>query len=221
MKKIFCTTLFTVLLVATSCKNEEQADQMEKADAMETLSTAQKVAQKAGIDNWSEVKSIDFTFNVDRNGETLSKRSWKWQPKTDQVTLISKNETISYHRNMALDSLALSADRAFINDSYWLLPQFKLIWDEGTTITYPDEKTITIAYGNQGGYTPGDRYDLTINDDYKVTSWDYYPAGKREPAMTTSFENYQNFNGLVIAQEHKNEDGSLNIRFSDIAVDRE
>jgi hypothetical protein len=222
MKKTITFILFGVFLLASSCKNNQENNEeaIVVAPAVEQ-SLAQKVSERAGIKNWYNVSRIDFTFNVESNGNNRSERAWSWQPKENIVRLISKNDTIVYSRGMQLDSLSLSADRAFVNDVYWLLPQFKLEWDAGTSITYPDENVVSISYGNEGGYTPGDRYDMEVNEDNQITSWDYYPAGFSSPRMTTSFENYQNFNGLELATEHRNPEGTLNIKFTDVKVYRD
>jgi hypothetical protein len=212
--------LFTIVLLI-SCKSDpkEPVDKPDTNIEQELeLSLAQEVAQQAGIDNWNEVQSLEFSFNVSKNGMTQPPRVWKWNPKTDDVVLESKGEIISYNRNKALDSLAASADRAFINDVYWLLPAYKLVWDKGTQITYPSENLIQLEYTGDGGYTPGDRYDLQLNEDQDIISWSYYPQGSEQPALNTSFENYKDYNGLRIAQDHKATDSDLNIFFTNIKV---
>lgn len=211
--------LLTIALLI-SCKNDPK-DNIDKQDTNrqeKELSLAQEVAQQAGIDDWNEVQSIEFSFNVSKNGTTQPPRDWKWNPKTDDVVLTSKGETVSYNRHQELDSLAASTDRAFINDVYWLLPAYKLVWDEGTQITYPSEKMIQLEYTGDGGYTPGDRYDLQLNDDREIIAWSYYPKGYKQPALTTSFENYKNYNGIKIAKDHKATDSDLNIFFTNIKV---
>lgn len=209
--------LIAIAITFTSCKNENTEEKSQE----QPVKFSMQVAQQSGFDQWEDVKKVDFTFNVERNGETVVSREWQWNPKSEQVTLTSNNETITYNRNQKLDSLAVSADRAFINDVYWLLPQFKTIWDEGTDISYPentDGKIIKLQYTGNDGYTPGDRYDMMIDDDMMVTKWMYYPKGTTEPAMTTTFEDYNDYNGIKIATNHRTEDGSLNIYFTDINV---
>lgn len=209
--------LIAMVITFTSCKNENTEEKNQEQPVEFSL----QVAQQSGLEQWKDVKKVDFTFNVERKGETVVSREWQWNPKSEQVTLTSNNETITYNRNQKLDSLAVSADRAFINDVYWLLPQFKTIWDEGTDISYPestDGKIIKLQYTGNDGYTPGDRYDMMIDDDMMVTKWMYYPKGTTEPAMTTSFEDYNDYNGIKIATNHRTEDGSLNIYFTDIKI---
>ncbi|MGB3591672.1 MAG: hypothetical protein WBA16_08315 [Nonlabens sp.] len=194
-------SIVALLLLLTSCKESSSPDRMETADTPENkeLSLAEQVAEKYGRTAWKDVTELDFTFNVARNGDTISSRAWSWRPKTNDVRLVSRGDTVSYKRSNLGDSLALSTDRGFINDVYWLLPHFKLVWDEDATISYPKPNLISISYGEEGGYTPGDRYDITIDDQLLLTSWDYLPAGKTEPVMSTSFTNYKEIGGLLFA----------------------
>lgn len=209
--------LIAMVITFTSCKNENT----EEKNKEQPVEFSMQVAQQSGFDQWRDVKKVDFTFNVERKGETVVSREWQWNPKSEHVTLTSNNETITYNRNQKLDSLAVSADRAFINDVYWLLPQFKTVWDEGTDISYPestDGKMMKLQYTGNDGYTPGDRYDMMIDKNLMVTKWMYYPKGTTEPAMTTTFEDYNDYNGIKIATNHRAEDGSLNIYFTDINI---
>jgi hypothetical protein len=218
MEKI--TSLFIILLLIASCKpNKEQeinTDKTEDIASTKELARDQKVAHQAGLKAWDEVESIEFTFNVSKNSDTLTSRKWTWKPKTNDVQLMAKGETVTYNRNNTLDSIAQSADRAFVNDVYWLLPAYKLVWDKGTRVSFPKENLIQLEYTGDGGYTPGDRYDLTVDGNDQITSWSYYPKGSKEPAMTTTFENYKSYNGVRIAHDHKTSDGSLNIFFTDV-----
>lgn len=215
MKKHFIALACTAILI--SCKNENT----KEVAIEETPELSIQVAQNSGLDQWNEVKQVAFTFNVERGGEIMVSRNWQWNPQSDQVTLTSNTDTITYNRSQQLDSLALSADRAFVNDVYWLVPQFKLAWDQGKEITYPesaDSKMIKVQYTGDDGYTPGDRYDMIIDDQMNINKWMYYPKGATKPAMTTSFADYVKYNGIKIATNHRTPDGSLNIYFTDITI---
>ncbi|ARN79098.1 hypothetical protein BST97_14470 [Nonlabens spongiae] len=219
---------FTFLLLAffalIACKDKTADTKREATDTKETektMSVDYAIAKNAGIEEWNKVKEVHFTFNVERNGSIMCSRQWKWQPKTEKVSLVSKGDTVVYNRSEKLDSLTVSTDRAFINDVYWLLPYFKTQWDEGANISFPNDQTMQVQYTGDGGYTPGDRYDLTFDKNKRITSWDYYPAGSDQPAMTTSFENYQTVNDILIALDHKTPDGSTNIFFTDVEIFKE
>jgi len=216
MKKVL---LITLAIVCFSCKKETKTIKKQ-------LTTAEKIAEANGFSNWKNVTQIDFTFNVDRDSSHYE-RAWSWKPKTDDVTLTSGNDTISYNRK-SIDSLSLRADQGFINDKYWLLAPFQLVWDKDVTLldstnkTAPMSKTqlnkLTIVYGNKGGYTPGDAYDFFYDENHIVKEWVFRKGNADKPSMITSFENYKDYNGIKIAKDHKKSEGNWNLYFTNVAV---
>ncbi|RAJ14503.1 hypothetical protein [Olleya aquimaris] len=218
--------LLTALIICSliSCKNNA-----EKKSQSVQLTTAEKIAKAHGIDHWANVSQLNFTFNVDRDTVHFE-RSWIWKPKTQDVTLITSTDTISFNRTK-LDSTSIKADQGFINDKYWLLAPFQLVWDSGTTITdsinsmAPISKAtlnkLTITYGNDGGYTPGDAYDFFYDDNYKIKEWIFRKGNTQEPSMITTFENYEEFNGINIAKDHKKPDGNWKLYFTNISIKTE
>jgi hypothetical protein len=222
-------TLLSLLTIITACKTEPKKQNTEVdivSEVKKELTTAEKIAQAHGFDYWKNVNQIEFTFNVDR-GDSHSERSWTWNPKINDVKFVSNKDTIYYNRS-SIDSLSMNADRAFINDKFWLLVPFQLVWDEGTTISEtkrevaPISQTelnkITLTYSNEGGYTPGDAYDLYFDENYRIKEWVYRQGNSETPSMMTTFENYEDFNGLKIAKDHKMADGNFNLYFSNIKV---
>lgn len=213
--------LLIILITSVSCKHKQETKVAEKE-----VSIAEKIAKANGFENWKNVAQINFTFNVDKD-TTHFERSWSWKPKTGDVTLISGKDTISYNRK-SVDSISLKADKSFINDKFWLLAPFQLVWDSGTTISEPIteeapiSKTqlnkITLTYPNEGGYTPGDAYDFYFGDDFIVKEWIFRRGNAKEPTMMTSWENYQDFNGLKIALEHKKPEENWKLYFTDVKV---
>lgn len=213
--------LLIILITSVSCKHKQETKVAEKE-----VSIAEKIAKANGLENWKNVAQINFTFNVDKD-TTHFERSWSWKPKTGDVTLISGKDTISYNRK-SVDSISLKADKSFINDKFWLLAPFQLVWDSGTTISEPIteeapiSKTqlnkITLTYPNEGGYTPGDAYDFYFGDDFIVKEWIFRRGNAKEPTMMTSWENYQDFNGVKIALEHKKPEENWKLYFTDVKV---
>ena len=62
------------------------------------------------------------------------------------------------------------------------------MWDEGITIEVQDQTldlplgsssttVITVKYPDTGGYTPGDAYDLYLDENYMITMWIYRRGG--------------------------------------------
>ena len=203
-----------------SCK-EEKTNGIDKE-----LTVAEKIANAHGYKNWQKVSKIEFTFNVDKDSSHFE-RSWQWEPKTNHIVMISKGDTISYNQKQ-MDSATMKIDRAFINDKYWLLAPFNLVWDAGTTLSKPIKEEapiskkelnkITLTYTNKGGYTPGDAYDFYYGDDFLIKEWVYRKGNAEKPSLITSWENYQDFKGLKIAKEHKKMEGNWNLYFSEIKV---
>jgi hypothetical protein len=216
-------TLLPVLAIFLffSCKQDEKSNILEKE-----LTVAQKIANAHGYENWDKVSEISFTFNVDIDSSHFE-RSWTWKPKTNNITLISKGDTISYNRP-EIDSITLKTDRGFINDKYWLLAPFNLVWDEGITISEPVKEEapisknelnkITLTYSSEGGYTPGDAYDFYYDDDFLVREWIFRRQNSEDPSLISTWENYQDFNGIKIALEHKKLEENWNLNFTNVKV---
>jgi hypothetical protein len=128
-----------------------------------------------------------------------------------------------------MDSVAIKTDRAFINDKFWALIPFQLVWDEGTTISdatiekspvnQQELNKITITYANEGGYTPGDAYDIYFDDDYIIREWSYRQGNAPEPSLSNTFENYNDYNGIKVAQDHKFAEGDRNLLIRNVKVE--
>ncbi|MCK5400014.1 MAG: hypothetical protein KAJ28_00145 [Flavobacteriaceae bacterium] len=203
-----------------SCKNE-------KKDSGEMqLTIAQKIANAHGFQNWDKVYQINFTFNVDRDSSHFE-RTWQWEPKTNNVIMISKGDTIVYNRSQ-IDSTNLNTDKAFINDKYWLLAPFNLVWDKGTTISDPIKEEapigkkelykIMLTYPTEGGYTPGDAYDFYYGDDFIIKEWTFRRSNSSEPTLSTTWEDYKDYNGIKIALKHNRLETNRKLYFSNVKV---
>lgn len=228
-KSIYIIFIFAVFFSCNNPKNSSENEVKNQLGSEENLSTAEKIANANGFENWKNVSEISFTFNVNR-GENHFFRSWIWKPKTGDVIMMREKDTIAYNRSK-MDSLIMKTDGAFINDKYWLLAPYQIVWDEGTTfsekqnVVAPISKDIlnqlTIVYGNNGGYTPGDAYDLFYDTDFKIKEWNYRQANAEKPSMSATWEDYENFNGLEIAKTHKDSTGNFKLYFTNISVKKE
>lgn len=225
MKKSSLLILLTLLLA--SCKQTKNEGEIPvNTPLAKEMSIAEKIANAHGYENWKNVSKIEFIFNVNR-GENHSERSWSWEPKKDIVTF-SADSTVVYNRN-DMDSTSIKIDRSFINDKFWLLIPFQLVWDKGTSISEPvmaeapisksQMHKITLTYPNEGGYTPGDAYDLFYNDDFLIKEWVYRRGNSETPSLTTTLEDYQDFNGLTLATMRKMADNdNWSLFFTNINV---
>ena len=187
----------------------------------------EQVANAHGLQNWSAVEEIKFTFNVDRDTSHFE-RTWIWKPKTNDITAITADNTLAY--NWAdMDSVAYKTNGSFINDKFWLLAPFQLKWDaknlthkhtlsEKAPISKAPMQKLTIIYGSEGGYTPGDAYDFYFGDDLIIKEWVYRKGNQEEPSMITTFEDYKDTKGLKIAQMHKMGEGNFKLYFTGVEV---
>ncbi|MAN59665.1 MAG: hypothetical protein CMC08_07500 [Flavobacteriaceae bacterium] len=225
MKNTLLCLVSVLLFIA--CKDQTANTALEGTRAQaDTLSTAQLIAQNHGIANWDAVTELAFTFNVDRDTNHFE-RSWIWLPKQNRVTQITDKDTVTYTRSK-VDSTLSRTDAAFINDSYWLLAPFKLVWDEGTefseemAVVAPISKDtlnrLTISYVGDGGYTPGDAYDFFYDDTHTIREWVFRKGNDSIPSMVTTWEDYQEKDGLKLSTVHTDSLGKFKLYFTGISV---
>lgn len=225
MKAIFY--LFFFFAIVTSCNtnsnSSKEKNNSEKQEVTE-LTYIEKLAHANGFENWNEVKEIEFTFNVNNQGKEF-KREWRWQVKEDMVYMKVEGEEVGTQLNENPDQ---QIHQAFINDSYWLLFPFQLMWTDGydheineKTISPFHEKELTelvINFKSEGGYTPGDTYKLYINEDFKIEEWSFFPSESEEPRIINAWDNYKTYEGISISTDRRNADGSFRIYFTDIVI---
>jgi hypothetical protein len=222
MKRI----LFIGLCLSTilACKQQNTTPNIEPTAT--ELSVAEKIANAHGFEHWNKVTHMEFRFGGSPENPE-SGRFWTWNPKTNDITL--KRDTISFQYNRhQMDSLAIQSDKAFINDKFWALIPFQLIWDEGLSFSKVEKvrspikeemlNKLTITYANEGGYTPGDAYDLFFDDDYMIREWNFRKANAPEPSLSNTFETYSDYAGIKIARDHKKGDGTWNLLLRDITI---
>ncbi|WP_273567786.1 hypothetical protein [Maribacter halichondriae] len=226
MKKYF-TFIILLAFVIIGCKEDKKTVTEEAQEPERELTLLEKIAHANGYENWKNVEELKFTFNVDRDTSHFE-RTWIWKPKTQDVTMMSDTDTLSYNRKQ-MDSVAEKTNGGFINDKYWLIAPINILWDEQNitqehteNIEAPISKQpmqkLTVVYGNEGGYTPGDAYDFYFGDDHIVKEWVFRKANQEEPSMVTSWEDYTEKGGLKIAQMHKMPEGDFKLYFTDVEV---
>lgn len=225
MKK-YVALLCIGLVAFINCKTEKKA---ETTDVQKELSILEKVAYANGYDQWNGIEELRFTFNVDRDTSHFE-RHWRWNIRDNEVTGIALGDTATYNR-ANIDSTAAKADAAFINDKYWLLAPINILWDKNSLseshtaralapISKDSLQKLTVVYGNEGGYTPGDAYDFYFNDDYLVKEWVFRRGNQAEPSLATTWEDYIDEGGLKISRMRQNEGGTVQWYFTDVSVTR-
>jgi len=224
MKSYFIAVLLTAF-VALACKDKKENSLPE---AQKERSILEKLAHANGFENWNKVEQLKFTFNVDRDTSHFE-RTWIWKPKSNEVTAISSTDTLTYYRK-DMDSIAYKTNGGFINDKYWLMAPINILWDKNSIeyehaedVAAPISKIsmqkLTVVYGTEGGYTPGDAYDFYFGDDYMVKEWVFRKGNVEEPSLITTWEDYVELSGLKFAKMHQKEDGSFKLYFTNLAAE--
>lgn len=228
MKKI--SLLFLAVTLLMSCKNDQNSQETVNngsTEPREEMTPQKEIAMANGLKEFDNIENLEFTFNVEVNDTLRSSRHWQWNTKTGKISMTEKDSTITYTKNDSVSESDKYIDQRFINDTYWLLFPYQLEWSDAN-ISKVSEKAapisgdtlqmLTASYPSEGGYTPGDSYDIYFNEDNMIQEWVYKSAnGKRE--MPTTWEDYEDHKGLKIAKMHQSPDGSFKLFFTDIKVE--
>ncbi len=187
-----------------------------------------QIAIANGIDNFKKVQMLEFIFNVQRDTAKASSRHWQWFPKINEVVFITDSNTTRFKRNDTTTQELKKLNARFTNDEYWLLYPYHLSWDKGfelidsgmkmAPISGKSLQKITTKYNDKDGFTPGDMYDVYIDENKRVQEWAFHKGGSEEPSLITTWENYKDFNGLQLSQEHKSKDGKFRLWFTGIQI---
>jgi len=191
--------------------------------AGDAAALAQAVWQASGGENWSNVQAIDFTFAVEKGGQTVASAQHHWDltAQTDHVKWKDKDVTVNLAA-AASDDNAKAAYGRWTNDTYWLLAPLKLK-DRGINLAAEGKKEMSgtecevlrLSFGKVG-LTPNDQYRLYIDPKTKlVTSWDYMPEPGK--SLHATWTDYKKSGGLTLATDHQM-DGGVRIRILNLKV---
>jgi hypothetical protein len=197
---------------------------------------AEQMAKTFGLDSFGKVEAIRYTFAIPG---LVPPRTWEWHPKTDTVIYEGKdkegNPTKMTYKRSELDSqsdaVKTQIDPGFVNDQYWLVLPFHVIWD-GATVTdegmheTPLGKTsaqlIRVKYA-ESGYSPGDTWELYVGPDKRVLEMTYHRAvavPKLPSLVNAKWEGYKKAGPLLFSTDHHGTaDGNpFELTFTDVAV---
>jgi len=163
-----------------------------------------------------------------------------WEPKTDTVSYEGTDKEgkpvkVTYKRDelsSQSDAVKNDIDPAFVNDHYVLLFPLHVAWDDSATVT--DEgiqempiskksaRRVVVKYPAQGGYSPGDTWELYVGKNKRVEEFVYHRAGKGLPSLYTgTWEGYEKAGPLLLSTDHEGTTGdgkSVRVFYSDVAV---
>jgi hypothetical protein len=200
---------------------------------------AKQIADTYGLDSFEQIQAIRYTFHLEAPGHNLT-RSWVWEPKTDQVSYESKDKSgkpvkLTYFRSQ-LDSqpenVRKEIDPAFVNDQYTLLFPLHVYWDSWADVhelgmqKLPlgkgSAEKIEVKYPSDGGYTPGDTWDLYLGSDKRVQEFAYHRGGHGQPKLITAkWEDYKKAGPLLISTSRPGKADHIipsRVFYSDVAV---
>jgi hypothetical protein len=204
--------------------------------AQERPPICEQIAKTYGLDSFPQVEQIRYTWNAE--GAFNVSRSWVWEPKTDRVSYdgpdkAGKPVKVTYLRSQLASQPAVVrevVDAAFINDKYWLLFPFQLAWDTSAKVedkgaaklpmTKGPAKRVVVTYPAEGGYTPGDAYELFVGKDNRIHEWIFRRGGSAKPTLIASWADYKKAGPLLISTDHRGayQGKPLRIFLTDIAV---
>ncbi len=198
----------------------------------------EKLAKNYGLESFGQIEAIRYTFNIDLPGLKLS-RTWTWEPKSGQVTYEGKDKSgkpvkVTYLRSQLSSQPAYvkeDIDPGFVNDQYWLVFPFHVSWDTSAEVQDKgvqklplgkgSARQVVVKYPSEGGYTPGDTWELYVGSDNRVEEFIYRRGGPTKPrVVVATWAGYKKAGPLLISTGHRGTaDGKpLRLFFSNVSV---
>jgi hypothetical protein len=198
----------------------------------------EKLAKTYGLDSFGQIEAIRYIFNAQFPGVNLSE-SWIWEPKTGQVSYEGKDKAgkpvkVTYLRSQLGNQPANVKDEIdprFINDQYWLLLPLHVYWDTSATVEDAGMQKlplgkgsadqIVVKYPSQGGYDPGDTWELYVGADNRIQEFIFRRGGSKKPSVViATWADYKKAGPLLLSLDHRGTaDGKpLHIFFSNVSV---
>jgi hypothetical protein len=192
----------------------------------------QRIGQSYGFQYFDQIEQIQYTFNV-RKGDQQTRRFWIWEPTLDRVTFDSLDykDPITYSREdlQANPSTRLkSIDAWFINDNYWFLFPFHVAMDTQTTVEdvgrqklpmgEGEAPCVVVTYPADGGYRPGDVYELYLDDNFRLIQWIYRRGGSETPTRIATWEDNRFLGPMVFSLSHRGDAGNFRVWFTQVGI---
>jgi hypothetical protein len=198
-----------------------------------------RVAKTFGVDSWDKVEAVRYTWNGEITGLFKAAHKWEWEPKTGKVSFEGvgkdgKPVSVTYDSSQLSsqsDQVKNEIEPSFVNDNYWVFFPFHAYWDKSASAIDQGKfnlpqgpgtaELVPVKYPAEGGYTPGDTWDLYVGKDNRVEYFVYHRGGVKPPSrVLATWTGYKKAGPILFATEHKGmADGKpLHIFFTDVAV---
>jgi len=199
---------------------------------------AEQIAKAYGLDSFGQIDAIRYTWNAELGTAKLSD-AWIWEPKADRVSFEGKDKAgkpvkttyVRSHLSSQPAAVKEEVDPAFINDQYWLLFPFHVVWDGGASVEDAgmhklpmgsgSARHVIVKYPSDGGYTPGDTWELYVGSDNRVQEFIYRRGGPKKPStVVAKWSDYKKAGPLLVAMDHRGTaDGKpVRIYFTNVSV---
>jgi hypothetical protein len=219
--------LFPVVLILAASSSAQQRPAI-----------AEQIAKTYGLDSFNQVEAIRYTWNGSFGNINIS-RSWIWEPKADRVSFEGKDKDgkpmkVTYVRSQLStqpDAVKKDVEPGFVNDQYWALFPFHVVWDSSPDVKdmgmqklplgKGSARHVVLKYPTEGGYTPGDTWELFAGPDNRVKEFIYRRGGPQKPSLViATWADYKKAGPLLFSTDHRGTaDGKpLRIFLSDVAV---
>ena len=181
-----------------------------------------ELAKTYGLDGFGKIDAIRYTFNIAAPGFKLT-RTWICDPKTGEVTYEAKDKDgkpvkVTYNRSQLDRAPADVRDKIepdFVNDDYNLLFPFHVYWDTNADVqdmgTQPlpigkgSARKVVVKYPSDGGYTPGDTWDLYIGPHDRIVAFVYHRGAPTPPPslVILKWAGYKKAGPLLISTDRR------------------
>jgi hypothetical protein len=211
-----------------------------RASAEQRPAIADQIAKTYGLDSFDQIDAIRYTFNADLAALKVKiSRSWVWEPKTNRVSYEGKDKAgnpvkVTYSRSELGSQSATvkeEVDPGFINDQYWLVFPFHLVWDSAATVEDGGKqklplgkgsaRKVSVKYPSGVGYTPGDTWELYLGSDGRIRELAFHHGGSAKPSVVlATWADYRKAGPLLFSLDHRGTaDGKpFRLFFSNVAV---
>jgi hypothetical protein len=199
---------------------------------------AEQVAKTYGLDSFGQIETVRYTWNAEL-GDLKISHKWEWSPKTDTVSYEGKDKEgklvkATYQRSQLSsqsDAIKNQIDPAFANDQYWFILPFHVVWDGATATDEGMQKLptgdgsarrIVMKYPSEGGYQPGDTWDLYVGADKRIEAIVYHRGAPNPPPklVIATYAGYKKAGPLLVSTDHRGTlDGKpMRLTLSDVSV---